>query len=69
MTTTDRDGPRSNPYHPDPDKCCTACVFGTGEHAIWCTWCDNCDRPASKEGCGLCWHILSTTPGRGDNSR
>jgi hypothetical protein len=34
--TTDRDGPRSNPYHPDPEKCCEACVFGSGQHAVWC---------------------------------
>lgn len=36
MTTTDRDGPRSNPYHLNPDKACEACVFGTGEHSDWC---------------------------------
>jgi hypothetical protein len=33
---TDRDGPRSNPYHPNPEQCCEACVFGAGEHAEWC---------------------------------
>jgi hypothetical protein len=32
----DRDGPRSNPYKPNPAKCCEACVFGRGEHADWC---------------------------------
>jgi hypothetical protein len=35
--TTDRDGNRSNPYHPDPAHCCEACVFGTGEHAAFCS--------------------------------
>jgi hypothetical protein len=34
--TTDRDGNRSNPYHPDPKQCCEACVFRTGEHAAFC---------------------------------
>jgi len=34
--TGDRDGSRSNPYQPNPDQCCEACVFGTGEHAKWC---------------------------------
>lgn len=23
-------------YRPDPEYCCEACVFGRGEHAIWC---------------------------------
>ena len=32
----DRDGPRSNPYHPNAEMCCEACVFGRGEHARWC---------------------------------
>jgi hypothetical protein len=26
----------SRPFHPDPEKCCEACVFGTGLHAPWC---------------------------------
>lgn len=34
--TTDRDGNRSNPYKPNPAKCCEKCVFGTGAHAEWC---------------------------------
>lgn len=34
--TTDRDGPRSNPYHPNPEKCCEQCCFGHGKHADWC---------------------------------
>jgi len=36
--TTDRDGDRSNPYRPDPERgCCPACVFGHGQlHAKWC---------------------------------
>jgi len=34
----DKDGNRSNPYHPDPDQCCEACVFGRGEHAAWCLY-------------------------------
>jgi len=34
--TTDRDGPRSNPYRQDPAQCCEACVFGSGKHAEWC---------------------------------
>lgn len=25
----------SRPFHPG-DKCCEACVFGSGEHAEWC---------------------------------
>lgn len=32
----DRDGNRSNPYKPNPQQCCEACVFGTGKHAEWC---------------------------------
>lgn len=35
--TTDRDGNRSNPYRPDPAQCCEACVFGSGEHAEFCS--------------------------------
>ena len=27
---------RSRQYRPDPEKCCSACVFGEGEHADWC---------------------------------
>lgn len=27
----------SRTYKPDPQKCCERCVFGTGEHAEWCT--------------------------------
>lgn len=26
----------SKPYQPDPEQCCEACVFGTGEHAWFC---------------------------------
>jgi len=26
----------SRPYNPSPEKCCEACIFGTGEHAEWC---------------------------------
>lgn len=33
----DRDGNRSNPYRPDPAKCCERCAFGRGEHASWCS--------------------------------
>ncbi len=33
---TDRDGNRSNPYKPNPEKCCEACIFGSGEHVDWC---------------------------------
>ena len=25
----------SRPYSPG-EKCCEACVFGSGEHALWC---------------------------------
>jgi hypothetical protein len=32
----DRDGNRSNPYHPNPEHCCEACAFGRGDHAAWC---------------------------------
>jgi len=34
----DHDGNCSNPYHPDPEKCCEACIFGRGKHADWCTY-------------------------------
>ena len=34
--TTDRDGNRSNPYKPNPEQCCEACVFGAAKHAEWC---------------------------------
>jgi hypothetical protein len=33
---TDRDGPRSNPYHPNPEKCCEASVFDEAFHEDWC---------------------------------
>ncbi len=33
----DRDGNRSNPYKPNPEKCCEACVFKKGSHEAWCT--------------------------------
>ncbi len=26
----------SRVYNPDPAKCCSACVFGRGEHETWC---------------------------------
>ena len=26
----------SRRYQPDPEKCCEACVFGSGEHAAYC---------------------------------
>jgi hypothetical protein len=26
----------SLPYRPDPAKCCEACAFGGGHHALWC---------------------------------
>jgi hypothetical protein len=26
----------SRPFHPDPEYCCEACVFGRGEHSDWC---------------------------------
>jgi hypothetical protein len=29
---------QSRPYKPDPEKCCEACVFGTGLHAPWCEY-------------------------------
>jgi hypothetical protein len=32
----DRDGNRSNPYSPNPQMCCEACIFGSGEHAWFC---------------------------------
>ncbi|MFH1111002.1 MAG: hypothetical protein V1790_17655 [Planctomycetota bacterium] len=28
---------RSRPYNPDPAMACEKCVFGTGEHAEWCS--------------------------------
>jgi hypothetical protein len=34
--TGDRDGNRSNPYRPNPEHCCEACVFGKGPHSVWC---------------------------------
>ena len=45
---SDRDGPRSNPYHLNPEQACEACIFGTGAHA---TWCAEWDDPAV---CGDC---------------
>ena len=27
---------RSRQYRPDPEKCCSACVFGEGMHADFC---------------------------------
>lgn len=29
-------GLTSRPYQPVSEKCCDACVFGSGEHAPWC---------------------------------
>lgn len=26
----------SRQFHPNPDVCCEACVFGRGPHARWC---------------------------------
>ena len=26
----------SRPYHPDPAKCCEACIFGAGYHTAFC---------------------------------
>jgi hypothetical protein len=23
-------------YHPNPEKCCETCIFGTGLHEWWC---------------------------------
>ena len=66
-TVSDRDGPRSNPYHPDPVHCCEACVFGSGEHAAWCEtqisgltcteFC--CDAPATDAETGWCEEHLA----------
>lgn len=36
MQMADRDGNRSNPYHPNAEKCCECCAFGRGEHAEFC---------------------------------
>jgi hypothetical protein len=33
---SDHDGNTSNPYRPNPEKCCEACVFGSGKHGDWC---------------------------------
>jgi hypothetical protein len=33
---SDKDGNRSNPYRPDPAKCCEACIFSGCDHAEWC---------------------------------
>jgi hypothetical protein len=57
---TDRDGPRSNPYHPDPEKCCEACVFGSGEHARWCalyqcSMCGEFHGPPNDLACPRPW--------------
>jgi hypothetical protein len=27
----------SRPFRPASDTCCERCVFGSGEHATWCT--------------------------------
>ena len=27
---------QSRPYKPNPARCCEACAFGRGEHALWC---------------------------------
>lgn len=27
---------QSRPFHPDPEKCCEACVFGGAAHAQFC---------------------------------
>lgn len=44
----------SQPYHPDPDHCCEACVFGRGPHADWChalaTWEGEGGAPAAHHG-------------------
>ena len=26
----------SRPFNPDPEKCCLACIFGSGVHADFC---------------------------------
>jgi len=43
----DHDGNCSNPYHPDPAKCCEACIFGRGKHADWCD-----QAPSECRDCG-----------------
>ena len=50
MAFNDRDGNRSNPYKPNPQQCCEACVFGRGEHAEWCSQyvCPHCTVPWSQ---------------------
>lgn len=36
----------SRVYQPNPQQCCEACVFGTGDqHAPWC--CPTCREPAT----------------------
>lgn len=73
---TDRDGPRSNPYHPDPEKCCEACVFGApGPHEAHCkvvrvfleqlrVICDAFDAEYGKypesDYEGRCMHVYAT---------
>lgn len=49
---TDRDGNRSNPYKPNPEMCCEACIFGSGEHAPWCE-----NRPFAP--CDVCGRVHS----------
>lgn len=76
---TDRDGPRSNPYHPNPAQCCERCVFGSGEHAAWCIAVseealeDGLLPPDGSEFAGWDWHLranryrlLSTPSPAGD---
>jgi hypothetical protein len=66
----DRDGNRSNPYHPNPEMCCEACVFGgTGLHAPFCNWCENCLAPAVSDGCPFCVAILRQVAAAGDTTQ
>jgi len=56
---SDRDGNRSNPYKPDPARCCEACVFGRGEHAAFCLSWDVLHHfdtlvPPGPCGCAAC---------------
>lgn len=39
----------SEPYKPNPEMACEACVFGSGEHA---SWCDEMPCPPGFSGIG-----------------
>lgn len=43
----------SRVYQPNPEKCCEACVFGTGAHAEWCSSLDmEARRKSLADECG-----------------